>query len=124
MANITQGLNTHLYHVLTTLGNLYRIYADTSIPDDVKNVIHGTLEKQWAAADQGPFLASVLLNPFLRGKCFSCSHLTLMPIGLCNILKDLHLQFFGMDPGSAFQATFMDYHNKYEEFSPEHLAQD
>jgi len=68
-ANITQASNTRLYHVLMTLANLYRIYSNLNpIKDsDVRDKILASLEKRWAAADQEPFIAAILLNPFLRG---------------------------------------------------------
>lgn len=68
-ANITQASNTRLYHVLTTLANLYRIYSNLSSAEDleVRDKVLASLEKRWAAADQDPFIAAVVLNPSLRG---------------------------------------------------------
>ena len=122
--NITQGSNTRLYHVVTTLGNLYHIYSNPHVTEDVCNAIQGSLEKHWAAADQAPFLAALVLNPYLRGSCFSHLDINLTPIGLCNMLKQLHLRCFRQEAGMEFQSTFMDYYNQHNEFSPEFMSQD
>ncbi|KAF8262861.1 hypothetical protein EI94DRAFT_1460687, partial [Lactarius quietus] len=112
-ANITQASTTHLDHVLTTLGNLFRIHSDAQLEDAVL----ASLEKRWAAADQDPFIVAVILNPYLCGKCFSHANSLLTPIRLCNMLKHLHLRVFGLAVDSQFQSAFMDYYNGHEEFS-------
>jgi hypothetical protein len=119
--NITQASNTRLYHVLTTLANLYRIYSSSDIDESVRDQIIGSLERRWAAADQDPFIASVILNPFLHGNLFG-RHVALTPIGLCNMLKRLQLRIFGIVADADFQSAFMDYFNKRQEFSPEAMA--
>ena len=81
-----------------------------------------SLEKRWAAADQDPFIAAVVLNPFLHGDFLAWRHIALTPIGLCNMLKRLHSRVFRIDVDAGFQAAFMDYFNKREEFSPESMA--
>jgi hypothetical protein len=81
-----------------------------------------SLEKRWAAADQAPFIAAVLLNPFLRGDFFG-RDIALTPIGLCNMLKRLQFRVFKVEADADFQAAFMDYYNKREEFAPEAMAQ-
>ncbi|KAF8270666.1 ribonuclease H-like domain-containing protein [Lactarius quietus] len=101
-ANVTQESNTRLYHVLTTLANLYRIYSNLSLPEDLD--------------------VPVLLNPFLRGNFLARRHVALTPIGLCNMLKRLHSCVFRMDTDTDFHAAFMDYFNKRNEFSPESMA--
>ncbi|KIL54278.1 hypothetical protein M378DRAFT_1059173 [Amanita muscaria Koide BX008] len=123
-ANVTQASNTRLYHVLTTLANLYRIYSNLSLSEDldVRDRVLASLEKRWAAADQDPFIAAVVLNPFLRGDFLARRHIALTPIGLCNMLKRLYSRMFRVDVDAAFQAAFMDYFNKREEFSSESMA--
>jgi len=66
-----QGLNTCLNHVLTTLGNLYYIYSNPDVDAEVQNKVLASLKKHWAAADQDPSIAAVVLNPFLCGSCLS-----------------------------------------------------
>ena len=73
------------------LGNLYHIYSDPDLDAKVQNKVLGSLEKHWAAADQDPFIAAIVLNPFLHGWCLSRENPMLTPIGLCNMLKCLHL---------------------------------
>jgi hypothetical protein len=75
-----------------------------------------SLEKCWAAADQDPFIAAVVLNPFLRGRCLSRANPMLTPIGSCNMLKCLHLRVFKVVVDASFQSAFMDYYNECEEF--------
>jgi hypothetical protein len=65
--------------VLTTLGNLYHIYSVADIEDAVQTKIPSCLEKCWAAADQDPFIAAVILNPFLQERCLSWANTTLTP---------------------------------------------
>ena len=81
-----------------------------------------SLEKRWAAADQEPFIAAIVLNPFLCGKCFSRANTALTPIGLCNMLKRLHLRVFRCEVDSLFQSAFMDYYNGRAEFSDAFLS--
>jgi hypothetical protein len=109
--------------VLTTLANLHRIYSNLDPVEDseVRDKILASLEKRWAAADQEPFIAAVILNPYLRGDFFG-RDIALTPIGLCNMLKRLHLRVFSADADADFQGAFMDYYYKREEFGPEAMA--
>jgi len=52
---------------LTTLANLYHIYSNLSLAEDLEvcDEVLASLEKCWAAADQDPFIATFILNPFL-----------------------------------------------------------
>ena len=88
----------------------------------MRDEVLSSLEKRWAAADQDPFIAAVILNPFLRGDFFAWWHIALTPIGLCNMLKRLHSRVFRMEVDPNFQAAFMDYFNKCEEFSLESMS--
>jgi hypothetical protein len=82
------------------LGNLYHIYSD---PD---------------------LIAAIVLNPFLHGQCLSRANPMLTLIGLCNMLKRLHLRVFKEAVNSSFQSAFMDYYNEHEEFDPVFMALD
>jgi hypothetical protein len=121
-ANITQGSSTRLDHVLTTLGNLYRIYSNPDLEAEVRDKVLASLEKRWAAADQDPFIAAVVLNPFLCGRCLSRANPMLTPIGLCNMLKRLHFRVFREEVDASFQSAFMDYCNERKEFHPDFMA--
>ena len=96
--------------MLTTLANLYRIYSNLNPVDDsdVCDEILDSLEKCWAAADQAPFIAAVILNPYLRGDFLGRRDIALTPIGLCNMLKRLQWRMFRVEPEASFQAAFMD----------------
>ena len=109
---------------MTTLANLYCIYSKLSLAEDLEvcDEVLASLEKHWAAADQDPFIAAVILNPFLCRDVLAWQHVGLMPIGLCNMLKHLHSCVFQVDVDADFQAAFMDYFNKHEEFSLESMA--
>ena len=74
VANITQESHTRLYHVLTTLANLYCIYSNLSLPEDLEVCyeVLASLKKCWAAADQDPFIAAVILNLLCSSRTF-CS---------------------------------------------------
>lgn len=122
-ANITQASSTRLYHVLTTLANLYRIYSNLNSAEDlhVREKILASLEKRWAAADQAPFIAAVVLNPFLRAD-FLGRDIALTPIGLCNMLKCLYWRVFRLEADADFHDAFMDYFKKCREFSPEAMS--
>lgn len=91
---------------------------------EVREKILESLEKRWAAADQDIFIAAVVLNPFLCGHCLSRRNVLLTPIGLCNLMKDIHLRIFGTAVDSKFQAAFMDYYNDCAEFSAACMALD
>ena len=92
------------------------------LEDAVQENVLASLEKCWAAADQDSFIAAIILNPFLCGKCFSHANAVLTPIGLCNMLKHLHLHIFRCEVDSQFQSAFMDYYNGHAEFSNGFLA--
>jgi hypothetical protein len=106
------------------LGNLYHIYSTPNLDADVQNKVLGSLEKRWAAADQDPFIAAVVLNPFLRGRCLSRANPALTPIGLCNMLKRLHLRIFKVAVDENFQSAFMDYYNERNEFTSAYMGLD
>jgi len=109
--------------LLTTLANLYRIYSNLDPVEDseIRDRILASLEKRWAAADQEPFIAAVVLNLYLRGDFFG-RDIALTPIGLCNMLKRLQLRMFKVEADAEFQGASMDYYNKREEFGPEAMA--
>jgi hypothetical protein len=106
------------------LTNLYHIYSNLDPVDDsdVCDEILDSLEKRWAAADQEPFIAAVILNPYLHGDFLGRGDIALTLIGLCNMLKHLQWCMFKVEADADFQAAFMDYYNKHEEFAPEAMA--
>jgi hypothetical protein len=116
---ITQGSDTGLHHVLLTLGNLYHIYSDPKLDEDVQNKILGSLEKRWAAADQDVFIAAVVLNPYIRNRWFATGVRELTPAGLLGIVKRVCARVFREEPEIEFSEALMDYLQQRGEFSDE-----
>lgn len=123
-ANITQGPTTRLYHVLLTLGNLYRIYSDPRIPLALRTGIHESLEKRWKKADQDLFIAGVVLNPYICDRCFTRNDPALTRIGLFDIMERLYRRILRKEPDHDFYTAFMDYLQDTAEFSSAYMHLD
>ena len=63
--NVTQATNTHIDHVVLTLGNLYWIYNNANLEGPLRNRVLWSLSKRWKAADQDVFILSVMLHPWI-----------------------------------------------------------
>ena len=50
---------------------MYHIYSSPNLDAEVQDKVLGSLEKHWAAVNQDPFIAAVVLNLFLHGRCLS-----------------------------------------------------
>ncbi|KIK80756.1 hypothetical protein PAXRUDRAFT_157847, partial [Paxillus rubicundulus Ve08.2h10] len=70
-ANILQGGCTRLVITALCLENLYHIYGDVKMDSEISTAVHASLEKHWVKANQGVFICTVMLNPFLCTSCFS-----------------------------------------------------
>ncbi|RXW12099.1 hypothetical protein EST38_g13755, partial [Candolleomyces aberdarensis] len=116
-ANILQAPNTRLFQVLLTLGNLYRIFSDPSIGTDVQNAVISSLEKRWAAADQDVFILSVVLNPYVRDRCFASGNAALTRSGLSSIARRVCERVLRLKCGPQFMEAFIDYLAERCEFS-------
>lgn len=90
---------------MITLGNLYRIYDNPTLDQPIRDKVIGSLEKRWAAADQDPFILSILLNPYLRGRGFK----TLSRMDLLNMAERVFARLFEREPGFVFMGDLMDY---------------
>ena len=82
------------------LANLYRIYSNLDPVDDsdVRDEILDSLEKRWAAADQEPFIATVILNRVClewNQKPVFRPHLWITIIGAKNFLQKPWLWWTG-----------------------------
>ena len=74
-ANITQAAFCHLDQILLTFGSLSIYYKDIKAKDPANvlgcTAILDSIEKWWAKADQDIFIATVILNPFVKTAVFS-----------------------------------------------------
>ena len=80
-----------------TFGNLGMKYTEMmqSVTGDEApcQAIISSVEKRWANADQGPFIASVLLNPLLKTMQFR-PHTSFSLISINYLLQSLFTRFF------------------------------
>ncbi|KAH6866158.1 ribonuclease H-like domain-containing protein [Coprinopsis sp. MPI-PUGE-AT-0042] len=115
-ANILQAPNTRLCDVLLTLGNLFLLFSDKDrYNPTITEAIIKSLEKRWAAADQPILILSLVLNPYIRGRCFNTSgHITLTRMGFFNLAKQAYTRIFRSDPGSGFLDLVTDYLDGFE----------
>ncbi|KAJ6616252.1 ribonuclease H-like domain-containing protein [Mycena sp. CBHHK59/15] len=118
-ANITQGANTRLDHVVITLVMLHRLYSTSSsfeYPAD-NQAICESLEKRWRALkhDQDFYILAVFLNPFLRGFYFDKSIHSLGRTGLFAVVKRVYRRMHNIPevtplPSQLF-ADYLDYYD-------------
>ena len=79
-------------------------------PEDIVGctAILKSLEKRWLAADQGVFIAAVIVNPFFRvtpfapGPRFINAHIK-------SLLASLYFRFFQSHPPNTFHSELHDY---------------
>lgn len=122
-ANITQAPHTRCDHVLLTLGNLYRIYGQAHVPQNVRDNIRSSLEARWDKVDQNVFILAVFLNPYIRGRCFSLSVITQMK--MLTIAKEVYMRVFQKTSvDSDFLRAFGDYYRFLNEYSKEAMCLD
>ena len=86
-ANMLQAANTRLDTTILTWGNLYRIYSDSMLDSAVSSQVLSSLSERWSQMDQDAFISAVVMNPYIRSKCFARGNPQLAPIGLYNIVK-------------------------------------
>jgi hypothetical protein len=116
--NVTQARYTRLDHIGLTLGNLYRIYSNSSIEAPIRDRVLGSLEKRWKAADQDVFILAMHLHPWVRGRCFAK---TLSRSALCNTAEKVYKRLFEQEPGWGFMGEMMDYSDGLGVFSDENM---
>ena len=84
--------------------------------------IQGSLEKQWAKADQDVFILAVFLNPYIRRQPFSCVALT--HANIYEIAVQLLTRIFDQQPDLEFLKAFEDYMNDTSDFSSQTMGLD
>jgi hypothetical protein len=104
--NVTQATNTRIDHVAITLGNLYRIYNNANLEEPLHDQILWSLSKRWRVADQDIFILSMLLHPWIQGRCLSrrISRMTLF-----NMADHIFKRLFKYEPDLDFMSEFTDF---------------
>lgn len=116
---VLQAPDAKLPVVPITLGNLHRIFSDPSIEASVRRTVHESLEKRWAKADQDVFIAALLLNPYIRGRCFANGSSFLTPAGLYGIVKRVYERVMRVVAELELHQAFRDYmSNAHMSFHP------
>jgi hypothetical protein len=117
--NVTQATNTCIDHVALTLGNLYRIYNNADLDEPLRDRILWSLSKRWKAADQDVFILSMLLHPYIRGRCLSKS---ISRMTLFNIADRVFKRLFEREPDLKFMGEFTDFCDGVGKFSDESMG--
>jgi hypothetical protein len=91
---------------------------------NVRNVVHSSLEKRWAKADQDVFIAALLMNPYIRGCCLASGSSFLTPAGLYGIVKRVYERVMRQPAELELHLAFRDYMAWEREFSPTEMMLD
>ena len=83
--------------------------------EDSCAAIISSIEKRWANADQGPFIAAVILNPLLRTAPFY-SHPSFSLANIHLLMRSLFTRFFPNDPSPWLFDSLSDYLEMRGEF--------
>jgi len=121
---VLQAPDAKLPVVPITLGNLYCIFSNSDLDVNVCNAVHESLEKRWAKVDQDVFIAALLMNPYIRGKCLGSGSLFLTPAGLYGIVKHTYEQVMRKAAELDLHQAFHDYMANANEFSAEDMTLD
>ncbi|KAF8147012.1 ribonuclease H-like domain-containing protein [Mycena galopus ATCC 62051] len=129
-ANVTQGANTCLDHVLITLAMLHLTYSlDNSFAfGDDNKIICDSLEKRWMALkrDQDFYVVAVFLNPFLRAFYFNRAIHSLSRTGLYAVVKRVYKRMFRILDDSIFPPQlfqqYLDYYDSKTIYTTDSMA--
>lgn len=118
--NVVQASGTRLDEALVCFARLYHIFAtwtsELAFPPNFLNAcrqVISSLERRWAAMDQEPFIAALILNPFIGQdlQCFS----GLSPLVSCGesfvLIQRLYRRLFRMRPEATTGHLFTEYQN-------------
>jgi hypothetical protein len=117
--NVTQATNTRIDHVALTLGNLYRIYDNADLEGPLRDRVLWSLSKRWKAADQDVFILSVVLHPWIRGRCLLKG---ISPMTLFNMANRVFTRLFEHEPDFNFMNEFTDFCDGLGKFSNESMG--
>lgn len=117
-ANITQATHCRLDEVLITFGFLYYKYKTLSMAqnNEALDSILKSLENRWEKADQGVFIAAVILNPLHMVLPFSRTHLAFTKAAIYSLLSSLWVRFFTEKPPLNLYTQLMGYLEKTGEY--------
>ncbi|KIM66986.1 hypothetical protein SCLCIDRAFT_48557, partial [Scleroderma citrinum Foug A] len=87
------------------------------LDDAVCVQVLNSLLKRWLQMDQDAFISAVIMNPYIRVKCFARGNPQLSSISLYNIVKRTFARMLRKDPDLDFHNTFFDYLLDAKEFS-------
>jgi hypothetical protein len=121
---VLQGPDAKLPVVPLTLGNLYHIFSSPDVEANVRDTVHGSLEKRWAKADQDVFIAALLMHPYIRGHCLASGSSFLTPAGLYGILKQVYERVMRRPAELELHQAFRDYMAWEKEFAQAEMMLD
>lgn len=95
-----------------TFGNLCMTYTGMKLSPkgdrDSCEAIVGSIEKRWANADQGPFIASILLNPLHKITPFR-PHPSFSLANIHSLIRSLFVRFFPEETSPWLFDSLSDY---------------
>ncbi|KAI9457355.1 ribonuclease H-like domain-containing protein [Lactarius psammicola] len=99
-ANITQSSHCRLDEVLMTFASLVMQYSKLTDSKDmvIRKALLESIEKRWEASDQNVFIASVILNPFLKTNPFKRDARLISLGAIHTLLSGLWTRFYPGDP--------------------------
>ncbi|KAI9430772.1 hypothetical protein BJY52DRAFT_1133494, partial [Lactarius psammicola] len=99
-ANITQSSHCCLDEVLMTFASLVMQYSKLTDSKDmvIRKALLESIEKRWEASDQNIFIASMILNPFLKTNPFKRDAQLISLGAIHTLLSGLWTRFYPGDP--------------------------
>jgi len=90
-----------------------------TIEQPIRDEVIDSLEKWWAAANQDVFVLSLVLHPWIRGRCFS-NRDRLSRMDIFNMAERVFKHVFEEDPDCfIFMKEFMEFMNGMGRFLDE-----
>ena len=120
-ANIAQAAFCRLDQILLTFGSLSIYYKDIKAKNPANvlgcTVILDSIEKWWAKADQDKFIATVILNPFVKMAAFSPQVQFLTQAGVLSLMKHLYQCFFSiMETAEDYEENMQQLFSNVEDY--------
>ncbi|PCH37394.1 hypothetical protein WOLCODRAFT_84289, partial [Wolfiporia cocos MD-104 SS10] len=106
--NTTQANNARLDTILLTLGHLYHLFSDPAYEAE--------------QTDQDIFILAVVLNPYLRTKCFCQDNAAVTEALLSAMLEWCYKRMLSMNADIYLFQSFTNYLHYLGKFSEDHMA--